>query len=638
MTPSELYLLNNVELDSDYNYTIDFENEQAQQNYFNSKISNVLDINEDYSYIRDNEAVKVYKHIDLLFGVNYLMYKNNGKWYYAFITKKEYVNADCTAITFKIDPLQTYMFDYTIEESFIEREHQDRFTKTAGAILEPLYNRETENIEKGDEYFNVERTKINDNIPAEFDIALGGQADNKFQMYWVTIVATETLSSKSIDTLLGVMPSQPSDSHTTMNKGMPTNTITYVAPLPLLIGSWTPHKFWCALKENSRVKVWCLDLSQLKSLSENPKVISINISRYCPFTYNVVKGKETGTIKYTTYQIIPEQESDLVSDLILTSLSNDDNGYYGAMFFVSEITARTPPILEIPFSTLRDLNNLSINNLKSIDFEPKLETKDFKYIELEVGQQKIKLNIEDCPSNSLYLEYINSYSIRNSVALLPLNYKGVMRDYRAMITYDSITNEIPLRTDAWRQYLSQNKSSMVSGFVTSALQTAGSIGLGLATGGIGFAVAGVQALNFAGNIANKVAQINDIKNTPDKMQKTALDIVLDQVTRGLYITKNVYEIQEQFKHKCFEYFYHYGYKCNDFKKPNTKSRYYFNYLKTIGANIKTNIDAQVKNELQTIYDNGITIWHYRGKETFKGVNNYEYENVEINLIEEVSNG
>ena len=77
---------------------------------------------------------------------------------------------------------------------------------------------------------------------------------------------------------------------------------------------------------------------------------------------------------------------------------------------------------------------------------------------------------------------------------------------------------------------------------------------------------------------------------------------------------------------------HYGYKCNNFKKPNTRSRYYFNYIKTIDANIKSNINRDYITELENLFNNGVTIWHYRDATTFKGMRNYDYENVEMALL------
>ena len=72
---STLYLCSGVPLDPNYSYTMDFDNLQAQTTYFDSKINNVLQENEDYSYIRDSEDIKVQANIDDLQGVNYLFYE-----------------------------------------------------------------------------------------------------------------------------------------------------------------------------------------------------------------------------------------------------------------------------------------------------------------------------------------------------------------------------------------------------------------------------------------------------------------------------------------------------------------------------------------------------------------------------------
>ena len=103
---STLYLCKNVDLDPNYNYTIDFDNITAQANYFDSKIATEFEINEGYSYVRDTQALKVQANIDDLLGINYLFYNNGNKRYYAFITKKEYISSTCTSLSFKLDVLQ----------------------------------------------------------------------------------------------------------------------------------------------------------------------------------------------------------------------------------------------------------------------------------------------------------------------------------------------------------------------------------------------------------------------------------------------------------------------------------------------------------------------------------------------------
>ena len=71
-----LYLLKNVDLDPEHNYTIDFDDIDKQVEYFIDKKAQVLEYETDYSYIRDNETLKVQVAVEDLLGVNYLMYKN----------------------------------------------------------------------------------------------------------------------------------------------------------------------------------------------------------------------------------------------------------------------------------------------------------------------------------------------------------------------------------------------------------------------------------------------------------------------------------------------------------------------------------------------------------------------------------
>ena len=54
----------------------------------------------------------------------------------------------------------------------------------------------------------------------------------------------------------------------------------------------------------------------------------------------------------------------------------------------------------------------------------------------------------------------------------------------------------------------------------------------------------------------------------------------------------------------------FGYKQNKILKPDIRNRYYFNYIKTVGANLKSiNIPRDHFEKLKGIFDNGVTIWH-----------------------------
>ena len=62
-----------------------------------------------------------------IYNCNYMMFQNTNyttKWFYAFITNIEYVNDKVSNVYFTIDVMQTwFLFDCTLKESFVEREH-----------------------------------------------------------------------------------------------------------------------------------------------------------------------------------------------------------------------------------------------------------------------------------------------------------------------------------------------------------------------------------------------------------------------------------------------------------------------------------------------------------------------------------
>ena len=142
ITPQSTIYLCKTPLENDYKNQLTFSNLQTQLSYFNSKATHSFS---DYTYIKKDNVVNVGKNIDDIINCNYLFYTNTGfttKTYYCFITKMEYVNENCTRITFETDCFQTYQFDIVYVNTFIEREHVT--DDTIGKNTVP------ENLETGD--------------------------------------------------------------------------------------------------------------------------------------------------------------------------------------------------------------------------------------------------------------------------------------------------------------------------------------------------------------------------------------------------------------------------------------------------------------------------------------------------------
>lgn len=119
-----IYLLSDVPLNNSYGDTIYFASASAQQSYFQSKVAVTLG---SQSYQRkDRNVLRVTIPYGQTYKVNYLMWRNasfENKWFYAFVLNVDYVNNETWDVTYEIDVMQTWFFDFTLEQCFIEREH-----------------------------------------------------------------------------------------------------------------------------------------------------------------------------------------------------------------------------------------------------------------------------------------------------------------------------------------------------------------------------------------------------------------------------------------------------------------------------------------------------------------------------------
>lgn len=132
-----VYLLN-TPLENDYKHTLYFASASAQASYFSGCLVYSFS---NFTYQRKDNIIRVPKHFDELINCNYVMYQNSGytnKWFYAFITKMEYVSDGRTDIYIETDVIQTWMFDCQVKQSFIEREHVNDDTIGIHTVPESL--------------------------------------------------------------------------------------------------------------------------------------------------------------------------------------------------------------------------------------------------------------------------------------------------------------------------------------------------------------------------------------------------------------------------------------------------------------------------------------------------------------------
>ena len=149
-----LRLIRGIEFSDDYENVVLFSTVAKQTEYFLSQSGIEF---EEHSYQRvESGYVKLTAQYDTVYRYPYMMFKNTSmqdKWWYAFIDSVEYINDKTVGVRYHIDVMQSYMFNYTLGESFVVREHPS--TDVPGDNLVP------EGIFYGDyEYGSLDQLEV----------------------------------------------------------------------------------------------------------------------------------------------------------------------------------------------------------------------------------------------------------------------------------------------------------------------------------------------------------------------------------------------------------------------------------------------------------------------------------------------
>lgn len=200
-----------------------------------------------------------------------------------------------------------------------------------------------------------------------------------------------------------------------------------------------------------------------------------------------------------------------------------------------------------------------------------------------------------------------------------------------------------------QSYVNQGLGMLGSGIAGIGSLLSGNIGgvIGGVMGGLNSSIHGNQQraitnLNnqFAQQQANfdkksaiqgAMAQVKDLNNTPNTMVSMGSDFIYGFNKQGSALKLYRFGLTTEYATKIADYFALYGYKQNKLMniKENLRTRYFYNYIKTIGANITSTGDIE-KDDIETmkaIFDKGVTIWHIDRHGVKVGdysMDNYEY--------------
>ena len=192
--------------------------------------------------------------------------------------------------------------------------------------------------------------------------------------------------------------------------------------------------------------------------------------------------------------------------------------------------------------------------------------------------------------------------------ITPIGYNGVNYNYKEGLTLTGYPT-CAWDSDVYKMWLAQNQNSQFMNMATGALKVAGGLIGGIATAatGVGAAVGLGTAVSGAMQIGNALTQKADKAIEPPQAKgnfSTSVNITNNMQSFSMYercvSAENARIIDD--------YFTMYGYKLNRVAEPTLCARPHFTYIKTVGCHIKSNMCNEDTVKIESIFDNGITLW------------------------------
>ena len=550
ITPSTNVKLLKLPIELDNENQLTFASKTAQYNYFNSLSK--LEVN-DFTYQRKDGVIRFPGCIDDLVGYNYVMYQNTAfgnKWFYAYIDKMTFVNPEMTDIQIRTDPFQTWQFDITFLDSFVEREHVNDDTIGSHTIDEGLDTGEYEILD-------LRNSPIFESASPSTDWCYAFCV-SEYPDSSVTSVVDEG------NTIGGVFTSLHFIACT--NAGAARNLIT--------VYSESNDTKIDAIKNVYVVPRCCVNYNPQNAQTgdgHNPTVFS---------STSVGQGVKVYPLydSYTSDVYKIQQPQTLIGNY--TPKNNKLYTYPYTYFYVSNKCGN-----DVVYRW-EDFPSETIENYTA-------KTASYKKAMVPSTSLSAKLYFTNYKKHTETTDYgSRMYNYGVNYAKVPV----------CAWTSDYYTN--------WLTQNGVNTAIKIGGGVLGMGLGAGLIATGVGAGAGATIIAGASGVvNGATSIASSLESNRQAEITPNQSEG---DIncgdVMYAYTRNS-LSFYFMSIRKEYAQVIDKYFDMFGYKVNSVKHPNITGRRNWNYVKTIRGKIHGYIPKEDLNTISGMLDNGVTFWH-----------------------------
>lgn len=628
-------ILKGIELDRDLENTYRFASLSAQQNFFSSPKRVKFQL-ENLQYLRTGEnSIKVELKTAALYDCNYLMFQNTGymdasgrtRWFYAFIDRVDYVNEATSEIFYTIDPMQTWWFDFKFADCMVEREHvrDDRIGKNV--ISEP--------VECGD-YMQEMKASI---VPPNSFKYKGGLITTKpinngalpSGTITIQITSSASVSFSRPKPYAGV--DVGSELNTTGTVGQYPTDLSWYADFSLVKNEEATGKYH---SDNTVTAPDILDikyysLQNLISWIANAQIDGMDAKDiYAVFIYPDFFSSEDDTAIFDSYGS-GSKEKTMTFDMSSTAGFKKTDG----KFFVP----KNNKLYTFPYTRLTVSSHYG--NVAHYKFE--LFDNGFK------------------PKFTL----LSILTATPQAALIPVGYrgKGDATDYMVTLPY---AIEIPVKGDAFKTYMAENKGNIISSIFNSVLSAAipamtTTSTVAMTSGGDITQERTIRTLSpKTGRLRNSLQDTTRTVNSPSRQESesstvsfgggakyTGLVSMVGDLVDKAHLPNPVYGnmtttdilataklntitlyregISGDIAKTIDDFFTMFGYAIKEVKQPGVYNRHYWQYIKTCGCNLhnadgyydyvnenvnySTGMSAADIDTLEKIFNRGITLWN-----------------------------
>lgn len=566
---SDVVLCRGVPIESDYRYTLYFDSIAAQNNYFFSKafkqFHNVSYQRERRNYITlEIPATQVY-------ACNYLMFKNTSygeKWFFAFVDSVEYVNDNVTDIHYELDMMQTWMFEYTLMQCMVEREH---------SVTDKIFeNTKPENIGYGELMCGVSQNLLSSR-------GLLGE--------YACVITSKPYSSGDVPIKLY---SQFCPVYGYIGRAEDMNTIVQ----DFVRTGWQDAVL--SVTVGNKLMAQGADETHFDMPKQVPKEdfkfvcygvtsgIHDGEEQFKDQLPNGYKPRNKKLFSYPYNQLWVSNNQGTVNEYRYEDFKLDKDGFFHMEVAASGISS--PECVLYPL--------------------------DYRGVAKYYDHALVLTGYPTVPwIGDTYKAYMamNRNQIENAIFTQGAN--GLMNTVSAFLGGAMTVNNAADMLQAAKADAS-NAGQTVSKTTKTGLRQQ-------AMGGIFSAIgtAGTSVVDFMTSVWQVEAKLQDVSNIPPNVGGlSGAGSVTSALSRFDYSTYYMC-VKPEYAEIVDKFFDMFGYNTCTVKVPNTHSRPHWNYVKTIGCEIQGFLPQEAANIIKAVYDKGVTFWK-NGDE----VGNYTLDN------------